>query len=71
MKQTKKQSLMEIGVNTVIGFALSVAIQMIIYPLMGLDVSIGENIYITLIFMVVGILRSYLVRRAFNRWHNR
>ncbi len=62
---------MEIGVNTVIGFALSVAIQMIIYPLMGLDVSIGENIYITLIFMVVGILRSYLVRRAFNRWHNR
>jgi len=71
MKQTKKQSLMEIGVNTVIGFTLSVAIQMIIYPLMGLDVSIGENIYITLIFMVVGILRSYLVRRAFNRWHNR
>lgn len=62
---------MEIGVNTVIGFTLSVAIQMIIYPLMGLDVSIGENIYITLIFMVVGILRSYLVRRAFNRWHNR
>jgi len=68
MAQTVKQSWLEIGVNTVVGFILSVGIQMIIYPLMGIPVTMGENISITLIFMVVGITRSFLIRRIFNRW---
>lgn len=68
MAQTVKQSWLEIGVNTIVGFILSVGIQMIIYPLMGIPVTMGENISITLIFMAVGITRSFLIRRVFNRW---
>ncbi len=68
MAQTVKQSWLEIGVNTIVGFILSVGIQMIIYPLMGIPVTMGENISITLIFMAVGITRSFLIRRIFNRW---
>ncbi len=68
MAQTVKQSWIEIGVNTIVGFILSVGIQMIIYPLMGIPVTMGENISITLIFMAVGITRSFLIRRIFNRW---
>ena len=68
MAQTVKQSWIEIGVNTIVGFILSVGIQMIIYPLMDIPVTMGENISITLIFMAVGITRSFLIRRVFNRW---
>ena len=68
MAQSVKQSWIEIGVNTIVGFALSVGIQMIIYPLMGIPVTMGENISITLIFMAVGITRSFIIRRIFNRF---
>tara|TARA_R110002012_G_scaffold220577_4_gene392211 strand:+ start:104 stop:316 length:213 start_codon:yes stop_codon:yes gene_type:complete len=68
MAQTIRQSWMEIGANTIVGFSLSVGIQMIIYPLMDIPVTIGENISITLIFMAVGIARSFLIRRVFNRF---
>lgn len=68
MSQTVKQSWIEIGVNTIVGFSLSVGIQMVIYPLMDIPVTIVENISITLIFMVVGIARSFLIRRIFNRF---
>jgi len=70
MSQSKKQSWMEIGVNTIVGFILSVGVQLIIYPLMDIPVTMGENISITIIFMVIGITRSYLIRRAFNKWIN-
>ena len=68
MAQTVKQSWIEIGVNTIVGFILSVGIQMIIYPLMDIPVTMGENISTTLIFMAVGITRSFLIRRVFNRF---
>ncbi len=68
MAQSVKQSWIEIGVNTIVGFTLSVGIQMIIYPLMDIPVTMVENISITLIFMAVGITRSFLIRRLFNRF---
>jgi hypothetical protein len=38
---------------------------MVIFPVFGLIVSLGENIAIGLVFTVVSIVRSYLLRRAF------
>jgi len=67
MAQTKRQSLVEITANTVVGFSISVGVQMIIYPILGMDVSMGENVTITSIFVVIGIIRSYFMRRFFNR----
>ena len=68
MAQSVKQSWIEIGVNTIVGFSLSVGIQMLIYPLMDIPVTMSENISITLIFMFVGITRSFIIRRIFNRF---
>ena len=68
MAQSVKQSWIEIGVNTIVGFSLSVGIQMLIYPIMDIPVTISENISITLIFMFVGITRSFIIRRIFNRF---
>ena len=64
--QTKNKSLIEAVSNTIIGLGTSFAIQLIIYPVLNIPVSIGQNIIITAVFFIVSIIRSYLVRRLFN-----
>ena len=65
--QTKKFSLIESIISTFIGFGVSLLIQVIIYPIMGIPVTFSQNILITLIFTIVSILRGYMVRRFFNK----
>jgi uncharacterized protein YacL len=65
--QTKKKSLKESIINTSVGFVLSFIIQLIIYPLFDIPVSFSQNVWITIIFTVVSILRGYVVRRLFNK----
>lgn len=65
--QTKKYSLIESITNTFVGFIVSLLIQLIIYPTMGIPVTFSQNIIITFIFTIVSILRGYIVRRMFNR----
>lgn len=67
MSQTKKQSVIESITQTLIGLGTSIAVQLIIYPLMGIPVSFKQNLIITAIFFVVSIIRGYLVRRFFNK----
>ncbi len=65
--QTKKYSLIESITNTLVGFIVSLLIQLIIYPTMGIPVTFTQNIVITFIFTLASILRGYVVRRMFNR----
>tara|TARA_R110000744_G_scaffold242005_1_gene359195 strand:+ start:309 stop:533 length:225 start_codon:yes stop_codon:yes gene_type:complete len=65
--QSQKGSLVEAISGTIIGLITSFAIQLTIYPALGITVSIGENLIITAVFFVVSIIRSYLVRRLFNK----
>ena len=67
MSQTKKKSLIESITGTLIGLVTSIILQMILYPLMGIPVSFGQNVIITLVFFIVSIARGYLVRRLFNK----
>jgi uncharacterized membrane protein len=67
MKQTKKQSVLESITNTVIGLATSFIIQVILYPIMGIPVTIFENIIITLVFFIASLVRGYVIRRYFNK----
>ena len=64
--QTKKQSIIEAVSGTVIGLVTSFLIQIVIYPILDIPVSIGQNVIITLVFFVASIVRGYLVRRLFN-----
>jgi len=66
-KQKKKHSLIEAIAGTVIGLLTSFAIQLVIYPLLNIPVTIGQNVIITSVFFVVSICRGYLVRRFFNK----
>ena len=64
-QQTKKKSLIESTVQTLIGLGTSILVQITIYPLMGIPVSFEQNLIITAVFFVVSIVRGYLVRRLF------
>jgi len=67
MTQSKNKSFIESIVQTIIGLGTSILIQVILYPLLEITVSIGQNLIITFVFLAVSIIRGYLVRRLFNK----
>jgi hypothetical protein len=64
--QTRGKSFIESLVNVAIGYITALLSQLIIFPLVGIDVSFRINIEIGLYFTAISIVRSYLVRRLFN-----
>ncbi len=66
MTQSRLQSFVEAWLNTFIGYFINLAVQLVVYPLFGAAFTFGQNILIGLIFMVVSIARSYVLRRLFN-----
>ena len=69
--QSKRSSLIEAITNTLIGYVINLGVQVVIYPFYGASFTLSQNLQIGLIFLVVSILRSYLIRRHFNRWLHR
>ena len=67
MKQSKKNSFIEALTNVVVGYFLAVGTQILIYPFFGMKVSIYNNFIIGLIFLVVSLSRSYIIRRFFTK----
>jgi len=67
--QTKLQTLVESVANVAIGYLVALAAQLMIFPLLGIAVSLSQNLVIGAFFTVVSIARSYCVRRAFNWLH--
>lgn len=67
MSQTRKGSMAESAVSVAIGFVVSMVITALVFPLYGMPITTSHNVQITAIFTVASLLRSYVVRRAFNR----
>ena len=65
MKQSRLMSLVESLANVLVGYGVAVAMQMAVFPLFGLAVTVTENLLIGLIFTVVSIVRSYALRQGF------
>ena len=66
-RQTRTESALESITNVAIGLAVSVAANMLVLPLFGYSPNIEEAFEIGAIFTGISILRSYAVRRVFNR----
>lgn len=66
--QSRKRSAIEAAANVAIGYGVAVATQVAVFPLFGLHASLGENLAIGGVFTVVSLVRSYALRRLFNRW---
>jgi hypothetical protein len=65
MKQSRRMSLIEAIANVAIGYAVALLTQIIVFPLLGLQVSLGENLAIGALFTIASIARSYALRRVF------
>ena len=69
--QSRVQSLIESCVNVLIGYLVALGGQLVVFPLVGLEVSLGQNLTIGAAFTLISIARSYCVRRMFNQLHRR
>ena len=65
--QAKKHSFIESLVNVLIGYWIAVFSQALIFPLFGIHVPLKSNMGIGLWFTAISIVRSYALRRIFNR----
>jgi hypothetical protein len=65
--QSKRNSAFEAATNVIIGYLVSVLANVLILPLFGYNVTIGDSFAIGLAFTVVSLVRSYVLRRIFNR----
>lgn len=66
--QSRKQSMAEACANVAVGYMVAILAQMAIFPMFGLYVALGDNLAIGGLFTIVSLVRSYALRRAFNRW---
>lgn len=69
--QLKRHSLLESIINVAVGYGVALASQIVIFPLYGMEVPLSANIQIGVWFTVISIIRSYLLRRCFNKWTDR
>jgi predicted membrane protein len=68
--QNKKRSLLESLFNIGIGYIISISTQLVLFPLIGIETSFKQNLLIGVFFTLISIIRSYFVRRLFNRLDN-
>jgi hypothetical protein len=66
MNQTRLGSLIEAGINVVIGFVINMAANFVILPLVGFEITLSQNLFIGVLYTLVSVARSYVVRRWFN-----
>ena len=64
--QTKKQSMIESLTSTTIGIIIGIVLNLTILPIFGYPVSVVDSLWISVIFTIVSIIRSYVIRRFFN-----
>lgn len=67
--QKRSHSFLEAVTNYVIGFAVALTLQVVLYPLYGITLDLNTQAEIAGWFTVVSICRSYCVRRFFNHAH--
>ncbi len=65
--QSRIMSATEAATNIAIGYAVSVTANLLVLPMFGYNVTFGDSLAIGLAFTVISLIRSYVVRRFFNR----
>lgn len=68
MSQSRKHSAMETVANITIGYVVAIAAQCVVFPLFGIYEPLGKQMGIGLAFTGISLIRSYILRRAFNSW---
>ena len=64
--QTKSESFKESLFQVTTGYVVAVLAQLVIFPAFGVVTSFTKNLGIAACFMVVSLIRQYIIRRWFN-----
>lgn len=67
--QSRKHSVIEAIINVMVGYCIALLTQLFVFPLFGIYISLSSNMSIGIVFTIVSLVRSYILRRAFNAWH--
>jgi|TARA_R100001126_G_C4867305_1_gene170989 uncharacterized membrane protein len=65
--QSKLFSFIESVTNVVVGFVVAVLANILVLPLFGFYPNLGEATSIGVIFTIISLCRSYIIRRLFNK----
>ena len=66
-RQSRADSFMEAATNIAVGLAVSQAANLVVLPaVLGVHVSQGAALWLGIIYTAISLVRSYLLRRAFN-----
>jgi hypothetical protein len=65
VRQSRMMPLVEATANVLVGLIVAVATQIVVFPVFGLQASLGQNVLLALVFTGVSIVRSYALRRMF------
>ena len=65
--QTRRQSIIEAVTNIIVGYAINVVGQMIIFPVLGIEASMNQYLAVGVAFTAISLARLYVIRRIFNR----
>ena len=71
MTQSRRMSMVEAVTNVVLGYALAVVTQTVVFPWFGLHPSLGENLALGGIFTAISLIRGYALRRLFEAFRAR
>jgi hypothetical protein len=65
MKQSRLMSFAEAVANVAVGYGVAVVTQILIFPVFGLHTTLAQNLQMGAAFTGISIVRSFLLRRAF------
>ena len=65
--QSRRLSAVEAAANIAIGYLVALALTATVLPAFGYNVTTGDALGISLVFTVASLVRSYALRRLFNR----
>jgi len=64
--QNRLGSLIESGINILIGYFVALISQIVLFPFFGIHVDLQTNLWIGAWFTLISLARSYVIRRWFN-----
>ena len=69
--QTRKQSAIEAVMNILIGYTVNMLANFAIFPLFGWEISLSDNLLLGAFYTVISLVRSYTLRRVYNKLHSK
>jgi hypothetical protein len=64
--QNKIDSALESVTNVIVGFTINFTANMFVFPLFGWSISVTQNIALGACYTAISLVRSYVIRRAFD-----